>query len=97
MKQEFDPVVIPSEGFVENISTVSQIGYVNLRVAMATGSVPSDLSGTENVSNGIEDPKSIIGKPDDLFSVLRANEAYKEVSGNGGASSTVSPEGGESA
>lgn len=97
MIQEFDPVVIPSEGFTENMSTVSQIGYVNLRVAMATGTVPADLTGTENATNGIEDPRSIIGKPDDVFSAMRANDAYKEVSINGGAPSTVSPEGGESA
>lgn len=94
MIQNFEPVVIPSEGFTPNISVVSQIGYVNLRVAMATGSVPADLSGTENASNGIDDPRSIMGKPDDVFSAMRANDAYKAVSeSSGGAPSPVSPEG----
>lgn len=95
MIQEFEPVIIPNEGFCPNISAVSQIGYVNLRVAMATGSVPADLTGTENVSNGIDDPRSIIGKPDDVFSAMRANDAYKALSkSEGGAPSSVLPDNG---
>lgn len=96
MIQKFEPVVIPDEGYTRNISSISQIGYVDLRIAMATGTVPADLSGTENNDNGIDDPRSIIGKPDDVFSAMRANAAYKEVS-EGAAPSAVSPEVGESA
>lgn len=95
MKQVFEPVIIPNEGFSPNISAVSQIGYVNLRVAMATGSIPADLTGTENAANGIDDPRSIIGKPDDVFSAMRANDAYKAISkSEGGAPSSVSPDNG---
>lgn len=95
MKQEFEPVIIPNEGFCPNIYAVSQIGFVNLRVAMASGSVPADLSGTENATNGIDDPRSIIGKPDDVFSAMRANKAYKDISkSEGGAPSSVSPDNG---
>lgn len=61
--------------FSKNIAVVDQVGFIDLRVASATGEVPSDLEGVEGQFNGIEDPKSIIGRPDDVFSAMRAQVA----------------------
>ena len=77
MVQNFDVGVL--EPFTSNIAVVSQIGYIDLRVAFATGEVPADLEGVEGNFNGIDDPNSIIGSPDDVFSAMRAAEAAEAV------------------
>lgn len=88
MKQEFSIGI--RQPFSENIAVVSQIGYIDLRVAYETGSVPADLEGVEGNFNGINEPSSIIGSPDDVFSAIRAKEA---VAATAVATSTESPEG----
>lgn len=101
MIQEFSPVIIPSEGFSPDIYPVSQLGWINLRVVMETGVVPADLQGTEPTSNNIDDPRGILGRPDDIFSAMRANDAYKSIAftpvGDSSASSSMSPEEAQSA
>lgn len=95
MIQELKPVVFVEDDYNKNVSTVSQYGYIDMRVAYATGVVPSSLEDTSNPSNGIDEPSSIIGRPDDIFSVKRAFQTYKDVSAAGSAApSDVSPEGG---
>lgn len=89
MIQVFEPVVIVSGEFSPNIASVEQYGYVDLRVAYANASVPSTLEGVEGSFNGIDDPKSILGMPDDVFSAMRAAKAVGDVA--------KSPEGGEDA
>lgn len=48
---------------------------IDLVEANRSGCVPSDVVGVEPSSNGISDPLSIIGSPDDVFSSLRASNA----------------------
>lgn len=88
MKQVFTEGVL--EPMSRNKAVVSQIGYIDLRVAYATGEVPSDLEGVEGNFNGIDDPNSIMGTPDDVFSAMRAADAAKAVVA---AKSAESPEG----
>lgn len=53
---------------------------IDLVEANRSGCVPSDVVGVEPSSNGISDPLSIIGSPDDVFSSLRASDALKTMS-----------------
>lgn len=59
----FDPV--------RDLQDVDQFGFVDLNEAIANGVVPSDLNVNEETFNGIEDPRSIIGKPMDTFEAYR--------------------------
>lgn len=88
MIQEFkiNPIEPLSQDFVE----VSQFGYIDLRVALSTGEVPSDLQGVEGSYNDIDEPSSIIGKPDDVFAAMRAKEVYV----SSASSEVVTPSGG---
>lgn len=92
MIQELSPVVFIDGEYNKNVSVVSQYGFIDLRAAMATGVVPSELSDNPMPDNGISDPNAIIGRPDDVFSAKRASEAYKS-SNAGAASSSVSSSG----
>lgn len=102
MKTELQP-------FDRDLQIVEQVGYVDLRRAYEDCSVPSDIGVDESTYNGIEEPSSIIGKPDDVFAAHRAGEAYKAAqeakakakSGDkpdkGSAPSSVSPSGAQDA
>lgn len=57
---------------------VPQNAYIDLRVAYRNGSVPADFSDADLQCNGISDPRSIVGKPDDIFSAMRAAAAVNK-------------------
>lgn len=97
MRYSFKPVVFIKDEYNPNLHTVAQYGFVDLRVASSTGVVPANLEDTMQFPNGIEDPNSIIGRPDDVFATKRAMDVYKSTS-TVEAPSSLSPEsGGESA
>lgn len=97
MIQELHPVVFIDGEYNLNLSTVAQYGYIDLRVASSSGVVPAMIDDTMQYPNGIDDPKSIIGKPDDVFATKRAVQAFKDSANNTAAPSALSPEGGEDA
>lgn len=59
---------------VVDIKPVDEYGWIDAAVAYINKSVPSDLVTQESDYNGIDDPDSILGKPDDVFSALRMQE-----------------------
>lgn len=67
MIQEINAVYTVDGEFSRDIAPVVQIGFIDLRVAYATGVVACDIDGVEGNFNGVESPESIIGKPDDVF------------------------------
>lgn len=75
---------------------VSQFGWLDIAEAYRTGNVVGSLEGTEAQSNGIDDPRSIMGKPSDVFEAYRMH-AYIEKSGAskgvGSENQSVSPSG----
>lgn len=89
MVQEFKHVVLVEGEYSRNIAPVDQYGYVDLRVAFESSSIPADITGAEGSFNGISEPESILGVPDDAFSAIRASKAVGDIA--------KSPEGGESA
>lgn len=88
MRQYF-PVL--DEPLPNDMELVSQSGGIDLRYAMSSGTVPGDLEGTENNSNGIESPGSIIGRPDDVFALHRASSALDAAAASAAAASAGSP------
>lgn len=61
-----------------DIREVDTFGFVDLSLCLQTGSVPSDVSASISNYNGIEDPKSILGSPSDVFEAMRMNNSIRE-------------------
>lgn len=55
-----------------DLNEVDQIGYVNMREAWETHTVPGNLNPEDLQYNDIEDPASIAGKPSDIFDAVTA-------------------------
>lgn len=87
MIQYFEHITEPS---LRDLQVVDQIGAVDLRAAYETGIVEGSLDGVESSANGIEDPASIIGRPDDVFSLSRASTFYSDVASSAVPSAAVS-------
>lgn len=66
----FDPV--------KDKTPVSDTGYVDLKSAFVNNAIPSQVAGTEEDYNGIDDPSSILGKPSDVFEALEMESYVKE-------------------
>lgn len=60
-----------------DICAVEPFGYVNLVEAVENGTVPSFISNVEADYNEIEDPRTIIGKPGDIFEMYRMSDYIK--------------------
>lgn len=88
MIQDFPVLTEPLES---DLQLVVDFGGVDLRAAYSTGSVPGNLQGTEDNSNGIDSPSSIVGRPDDIFALHRASSAYTEAAAPAAAPSAGSP------
>lgn len=65
----FDPV--------KDIAPVDQFGFIDLKSALATGVVPSQLPDSDSDYNGIESPEAILGKPRDIFEAMDAQKEYE--------------------
>lgn len=79
----FDPV--------RDIAPVDQFGFVDLKLALDTSTVPSQMPGSDSDYNGIEEPEQIIGKPHDIFEAIDSQKALES------AAASVNSEGGEDA
>ena len=69
-KFDFDPV--------KDIQPVDQYGFVDLKSALANSVVPSQMPGSDEDYNGIDDPDSIIGKPHDIFEAIDLQKALEK-------------------
>lgn len=65
----FDPV--------KDISPVDQFGFIDLKSALATGVVPSQLPDSDLDYNGIDNPEAVLGKPRDIFEAMDAQKEYE--------------------
>lgn len=61
---------------VFDICEVDQFGFVDLRIAFETHTIPGDLNPDDMSFNEIDDPSSIIGKPSDIFSAIQSGHKY---------------------
>lgn len=58
-----------------DLSPVAQYGYVDLREAFLTNTIPSQMEGDDTQFNDIEDPGQILGMPKDIFEGFRMVKA----------------------
>lgn len=62
----------------KDIAPVDQVGFVDLRKAFLTASVPGDLIVDESKYNGVEEPASLVGRPSDVFDAIRKGQAVQK-------------------
>lgn len=67
----FDPV--------RDQNPVDQFGFVDLKVALDSSQVPSQMPDSESDYNGIDDPGKVIGKPRDIFEAIDAQKAAEQL------------------
>lgn len=65
---------------------VEQSGYIDLVQALNTGSVPSNLEGSDEDYNGMDMPDMILGKPEDVFEAFRMRDYIDSYSKDDGSS-----------
>lgn len=65
----FDPV--------KDIAPVDQFGFIDLKSALSTGVVPSQLPDSDSDYNGIENPEAVLGTPRDIFEAMDAQKEYE--------------------
>ena len=61
-----------------DIAEPSQTGFVDLSELLSHGVIPPGLNVTEEGFNNIEDPESIIGRPEDQFHAVALAKELKE-------------------
>lgn len=61
---------------IVDLCEVDQFGYVDLRNAYETHTIPGDLNPDDLSFNEIDDPSSILAKPSDIFSAIQAGHKY---------------------
>lgn len=54
---------------------VAQFGFVNLKEAYLTHTIPSSIDGVDVNYNDIGSPDKILGKPKDVFEAYRMKDA----------------------
>lgn len=82
----FDPV--------RDIAPVDQFGFVDLKLALDSSMVPSQMTGSDSDYNGIEDPGQVLGKPRDVFEAIDSQKAYEAAASSAASGDS---EGGEDA
>lgn len=75
-----------------DIKPVVQSGFIDLVQANRLSSVPSSINVEEKPYNGIEDPRSIGGRPSDVFDAM---QMAKSIAGYKAPSSAASGESSE--
>lgn len=60
-----------------DLKPVDQFGFIDLKVALDSASVPSQMPDSESDYNGAEDPESVVGRPRDIFEAIDAQKALE--------------------
>ena len=62
---------------VRDLHPVDQYGFIDLKTALDSSIVPSQLPESDSDYNGIEDPQKILGKPHDVFEAIDTQKALE--------------------
>lgn len=68
-KCPFDPL--------KDLKPVEQYGFIDLKTALDSSVVPSQMPDSETDYNGIEEPEQIAGRPSDIFEAIDAQKALE--------------------
>lgn len=61
-----------------DLQAVEQFGFIDLRDAWSTHTIPSNIDEVDVAYNEIEDPSAILGKPSDVFEAYRMKDAVMQ-------------------
>lgn len=70
-----------------DLKPVEQYGFIDLKTALDSCVVPSQMPDSETDYNGIEEPEQIAGKPSDIFEAIDAQKAIEASASDSGKSS----------
>lgn len=65
----FDPV--------RDQNPVDQFGFIDLKTALESSVVPTQMPGSDEDYNGIDDPSKVLGSPRDIFEAIDAQKAVE--------------------
>lgn len=71
----FDPVT--------DLQPVDQFGFIDLKTALESSIVPSQMPDSDTDYNGIDDPHKILGKPHDIFEAIDTQAALEQAAASG--------------
>lgn len=77
---------------VRDLAPVDQFGFIELKNALESSVVPSQMPGSETDYNGIDDPEKILGTPRDVFEAIEAQKAYEAALASSASSQAESGE-----
>lgn len=60
---------------VRDVAPVEQVGFIDLVKASQSNSIPANLTADELSYNGIDDPRSIAGRPRNSFEAAQMSQA----------------------
>lgn len=72
---------------VRDKAPVDQYGFIDLKSALSESVVPSQLPESDSDYNGIDDPASIVGRPEDVFEAIESQRAFEAASAQAGQES----------
>lgn len=62
---------------VRDLKPVDQFGFIDLKSALDSSVVPSQLPDSDSDYNGIDEPAQVLGKPHDIFEAMDAQKAFE--------------------
>lgn len=65
---------------VRDLKPVEQFGFIDLKTALDSSVVPSQMPESEVDYNGIEEPAQVLGSPRDVFEAIDAQKAIEAAS-----------------
>ena len=77
-KCPFDPL--------KDLKPVEQYGFIDLKNALDSSIVPSQMPESDSDYNGIDDPDKVLGKPSDVFEAIDAQQDLETVASASGDS-----------
>ena len=68
---------------IRDLKPVEQFGFIDLKSALDSSVVPSQMPESDADYNGIDDPQKILGKPHDVFEAIDTQNALEQAASSG--------------
>lgn len=69
---------------VRDLKPVEQFGFIDLKTALDSSIVPSQMPESETDYNGIDEPAQVLGKPRDIFEAIDTQKALEAAASSAG-------------
>ena len=68
-----------------DLKAVEQFGFIDLKTALDSSIVPSQLPESDSDYNGMDDPSQVLGKPSDVFEAIDTQKALEAAASAAGS------------